>query len=266
MTQAYIHETHPVSTRIGAVIVSRVSLLGWGALISSRPATQTITEAGRLWWRFTQSSDLFEVFRDPNFGSGDRMGFGTVAAGLVTLVADNSSGLTSPAAPQQIHVTNGTQGTNPTEDGDGQIIVTFCDEDDLNSLYRDVANELDTGTLQWLGRGTRFEALIGDVQRDVINPMLRQLMNPRLEVNSANVVQLTQISNPQQIKRVAARHCIAEIYERRGAVDPDGLDSARKIRAEAHRALAGITIAIDYGSDGIIDNKQVGGVTRLERA
>lgn len=264
MVQAYIHEMHPVSTLSGAVTVSRISLLGWGALISSRPATQTTTEAGRLWWRFTSSTNLFELFRDPNYGSGDLVASGTVSGGLVTLSEANSSGITSPASPQQIHVTNGTQGTNPTEDGTGDLIVNFCDEDDLNQIYRDVANELDS-TDKWLGLGTRFEGLIGSVQVDTFNPMLRQYLAQKLNLNTSGIEVLTAISNPRQLAPVLARHCVARLYERRGSIDEDALDMARKVRAEAERILDTITIAIDYERDGIVDVKQSGQVVRVIR-
>lgn len=265
MSQAYLHETHPVATLSGDAVVSRIELLGWGALISSRPATQTWTENGRVWWRFTQSTALFELFRDPGYASGDRLAFGTVGAttaGRVTLVAANTSGITSPT--DAIHVTNGTQGTPPTEDSNGDMIVNFCDEDDINQIYRDVANELD-GSDQWLGIGTRFESLIGAVMVDEFNPMLRQLMSARLNWNASNVEILCAISNPRQLAPVLARYCAARFYERRGAVDEDALKQAEKVRAVAERMLGGITIAIDYTRDGFIDNNQRGGVVRVIR-
>lgn len=253
--QAYEYETYPSKTRTGNAKLSRTVLSGWGAVTATVPALVEFTDRGRLWWRYTQSTALLELFCRPTFLSGDLVASGTVTASKVTLAEGNSSGITGTVDV-----------ITASEDSTGDIIVSFAHENDIDDVFRNAANVLDDSG-QWNGRGTRFEALLSKVQADELLPALRQKMSSRL-TRTSGVADINDIADPRQIASIHAKLVAAWLYDRRGSADSDGVAGAmgKKTRMDAYNLLGATDIGIDYGQDADVDAESADGSVKVSLA
>lgn len=244
-----IAEDYSIRTLTGAVVLSRLVLTGWGAWSAGVAALDTWSDRGRLWWVFTQSSGDLSFYRRPTLGSGDKVCSGTASSGLVTLAQANSSGISGT-----VECTAGTLGSNPAENGTGDVIVSYANENDLLDAYNGVQSYLDSNS-KWYGQNTRFEAVLRSSKRD-LDEFIATRLQVGIERDNNGRRKLAAISDPRQLAKVHALYTLSQIEFHRA-----GANEARVVTAESYerRALAllkALEVAMDYGADGIVDNEQ----------
>lgn len=232
----------------GDALLSRLVLTGWGAVTSSVPALETWTDRGRLWWVFTQSTGDLSFYRRSTAGSGDKVCSGTASSGLVTLAQANSSGITG-----SVECSNGTLGTNPTQDSTGQVVVSYAHEQDLADQYVGVANYLDSNS-KWNGQGTRFEAILRTTKRE-LDEHVASALGSRLRYDTAGRRQLADIADPRQLATVHALYALGAMEYRRAGMDPLRLEGGKIYMERALRMLRATNLLLDYESDALGDGE-----------
>lgn len=240
----------------GDLVLSRLVLTGWGGVQSAVPDLVAFTDRGRLWVRFTQSSGLLEFFRRSTMGSGDLICSGTVNNGLVTLAANGA--ISSPISGSA-EATNGTLGTNPTQDSTTQVIVSYCDENDLIDKYAGVTSYLDANS-KWQAQNARFEAKIREAKRE-LDEHLAGMLDTRLRYDAQGRRQLADIADPRQLAPVHAYWTLALIETYR----------KNQVGAEFYMGLAmsqlrGTKITLDHEADGRQDAEVSMASAKLVRA
>ena len=240
-----VAEDYSSRTLTGDAVLSRIVLTGWGAVTSAVPALQEFTDRGRLWWRFTASTNLLELFRRPTLLSGDRVAYTSTAAasGKATLVQDSSSGFSGTC-----DIDEGTAGTNPVSDATGDLIVSYAHENDLIDAYAGVGGYLDTNN-KWQGQLTGFEAILLNAKRQMDEQLVGAL-GTNLRYDSAGRRDLASIADPRQLAPVHTRWTLALIEEYRKRI-PD----AEYWMAQAKGLLKQTQIVMDYDADATQDTQ-----------
>lgn len=241
---------YPVRTRTGDAVIDRLVLTGWGTVTSQVTSLFTWTDNGRLWWSYTASSRLITFYRrNSTTIAGDAVCSGTVsAAGLVTLTASNTSGITGTAEVTDGDFTAGAL-LAPTLDSTGDVIVSYCDENDLIDAAQGVSNVLDSNS-KWVGQLVRFEALILRMRLEFDGYVARKLAD-LATLDNRNEVTLCDMKNPRQLAPSFSNYCVAEIMERRAGADPARMQAAKDKRERAMDLLKTLTLALDYDGERV---------------
>lgn len=243
---------YPVRTLTGDAVIDRLVLTGWGTVTSQVTSLFTWTDNGRLWWSYVASTRVITFYRrNSTTISGDAVCSGTVsAAGLVTLTASNSSGITGTAEVTDGDFTAGAL-IAPTEDSTGDCIVSYCDENDLLDAALGVANILDSNS-KYFGQLVRFEALLLRQRISFDGYVARKLADLATR-DDRDEIKLCDLKNPRQLAQAFANYCVAEIIEIRAGVDAQRIEAAMRKRERAMDLLGSITFALDY--DGERENQ-----------
>lgn len=229
-------------------MLSRIVLAGWGAVASGVPALETFTDRGRLWWKFTASTNELEFFRRPDMLAGDRVAYTDTAAssGKATLVEDTSSGLSGTC-----DIDEGTAGTNPTADATGDLIVSYAHENDILDEFANADGFLDSNS-KWYNQGTRFEALLRSAKRELDEALTEKLLED-LDRDSKGRRILAAIADPRQLAGVHALWCAYKLDAHRAGNDRERADMAQWHLDRAQKMLRSMRIALDDDADGDVD-------------
>jgi hypothetical protein len=277
-----IAETHSARTLTGSAVLSRIALTGWGAMSSGTPALETFTDRGRLWWKFTASSNLLELFRRSTMTAADRVAYTTsaVADGKATLVQD---GTTLSGFSGSCDIDEGTAGSNPDADATGDLIVSYAHESDLLDAYAGVGGYLDENS-KYYAQGTRFEALLKTAQNELNELLVPKLLNDiEQHLSAADQAAITAllgglsrdakgrrllavIADPRQLAPVHALLCAYRLEAHRTGKDRDRADMAQWHYDRASRLLGGMSVALDLDADGDVDVERGGADRTLGRA
>ncbi len=250
MQSIHLAEDHSARTLTGAAVLSRIKLTGWGGLTAGVTALEDWTDRGRLWWKYTQSSGEVELFKRPTMLSGDRVCHGEASNGRVSLAADtdNSSPVSGSA-----DIEDGTPGTNPAADANGDLIVSYAHENDLRDVISDVEGFLDEDS-QWYDQDVRFEALLRRAKR-MLDEMLVEKLLTDLGRDTAGRRILAAIADPRQLADVHALQAAGIIQRHRANNDSDLHAIAESYFQQARNLLRTIRIGIDDDADGVIDKE-----------
>lgn len=261
-TGANIREDYDISeSRSGSIRVSRLVLTGWGAAPSASAGLKAWSDQGRMWGVFTASTNDFSLRRrGPGIYAGtDEICSGTVTNGKVTLAADNTSGISGTC-----DVDNGTPGTNPTDDSTFDVVISYCDENDLKTYFTQVTSLLDSNG-KWEGQLARFERLLIDAKRILNNWIIRDMrgrMEGHLDTYGrwplANIVEPANLLDAQAL---IACH-IAEMN--RGPIDPSRVGASQYMK-DAERAYKAAPIVFDWERDLVPDERNYSGSIRIYR-
>lgn len=245
-TGAIKFEDYSILVRSGDVVMKDLALTGWGAYSSNTPALRTYGDSGRFWGRIT-AADVFELFSDDGLASGDRIAYGTISSGAVTLAQDNSSGISGSA-----NVPSYTSGDVHLFD----VIVSYADEADLLTVYPQVANELDSNS-KFEGQATRFEWLLRDVKRTVLDPLIYARIKDAIGTDKLGRPRLGYLSDPRQLSRVHALLCASRLIERRVSTQSQGqfetIEGASSYRKRALEEFNNLPLGVDSNRDDILD-------------
>lgn len=250
MAEVINFEDYNVRTRSGDARLTSVVLTGWGDMNAGVPALKEFTDNGRLWGRFTETSGLVELFRHPAMAAGDRVMSGTAANGEVTLAEDNSSGMTGSMA-----IDSGTAGDNPAEDSEFDIVVSYAHELDVSAIYAGIEGEMDDG--QFNGQDVRLEALLKDVKRETLDPMIWDKHADEIGTDEQGRPNVAWLSSLRQLAKVHALLCVAHLYLRRAGMNPAFLDAAEKYEKLARDKWGATALAFDRAADGEIDRRGI---------
>lgn len=234
-------EDFPHRITSGDLLLKELALTGWG---TSASVLRTKTDKGRLWGRIT-TGNVFELWTTPDFADPlKRVAYSAAiaAAGTITLLADNASGITGSAFVSY------TLGNEQLFD----CIVSPASEEDLERLYKSVAGEL-TST-QYAGQGVRFEALQVAVMRTYIWPWVWERYAEDLGVDDRGRPNVAHVAAPEQLKECHALKCIAEIYKRRAGLHPEFATLARDYAKLAWDEFDKVPLAIDAEPDEELDS------------
>lgn len=241
----------------GDLVLSRLVLTGWGAVTSDVPALVSQTDRGRLWVKFTVSTNTLEFFKRSTMLSDDRVAYtsSAVSGGLATLVQDNSSGISGSC-----ECTSGTQGANPTENGTTQVVVSYAHEKDLADKYAGFSTSYLDSNSKWIGQAARFEAKLLEAKRE-LDEHLAGMLDTRLRYDAQGRRQLADIADPRQLAPVHAYWTLALIETYR----------KNQVGAEFYMGLAmsqlrGTKITLDHESDGRQDAEVSMASAKLVRA
>ena len=239
---------YPTRTRTGDAVLDRLVLTGWGLVTSNVTSLFTWTDGGRLWWVFTQSSGDLSFYRRKTAGSGDKVCSGTVSSGLVTLAQANSSGISGTA-----ELTTGNYDAalvQPTSNSTGDVIISWCDENDLVDAAQGVSNVLDSNS-KWVGQLARFEALFLHYLRP-FGGYVAQRLTGRVQTDFNGRPRLADIMEPRDLAAPFANYLVAELVNNRY-----GADHPKTIAAQTRwkELLNATEIAIDQGADRVLDDK-----------
>lgn len=261
MQTVHIAEDYSVRTLTGVALLSRLALTGWGAVTLGVTALEAFTDRGRLWWRFTASTNTLEFFRRPTLLSGDRVAFTDTAAadGKAVLVAANTSGFSGTC-----DITGGTPGANPTQDATGDVIISYADENELISACADVQGYLD-GDSKWNAQGVRFEALLRESKRELDERIVEKLCKD-LARDAGGRRLLAAIADPRQLARVHALYTVYLLDAHRAGDDPARMESSQWHLDRALGLLKATRIALDNEADGINDVEKRSADRYLSRA
>lgn len=232
--------------RTGTTKIKDLSLSGWSN-------NSTWLEHGRLYWKKTTGDDL-EFYRDEGYASGDKIVSGSINAdGSVDLSTDpNGSGISGSAFVD--HDTG--------EESTGEIIVTYCYEDDLKTLERDLLDFLDESN-QFLG-ATRFEQSLR-AGKSAIDRQLRVSLKEKFRRKNSNEVDLAGVAKPRQLAEAHARYTLYYIFLAVNNGDEQLMTLAELHRKEANKALDVSGLEIDYNNDDVIDRSAPATGGRLTR-
>lgn len=248
-TGATKFEDYNILLRSGDAHVSRLVLTGWGAYATNTPALRTWSDNGRMWGAIT-TGDVFELYRRPGLASGDKVCSGTISSNAVTLTAANTSGITGTA-----DIPSFTTGTTHLFD----VIVNYCDEADLLTVYPQAGNELDSNG-KFEGQNTRFEYLFRDVKRSTLDPLLWGRLRDAVGADEWGRPLLGYISDPRQLARVQALLCASRLMERRVSTASAGVldyvDGAKMYRKQALEEFNLLEIGVDSDRDDVLDGYQ----------
>lgn len=261
MTFALDEEVYSIGLLDGDLKLAKLTLAGWGAAAST---VRTKTDGGRLWGRIT-TGNVFELWSTPTFTDATkRVAYsGTIAAaGAITFAQDNTSGISGTANVEY------TLGEEQLFD----VVVTYASEEDVLMLYKGARSELDTdGKLDGLDAG--LESLLKKTKRK-LDSMLWFRYGPEgdeealLEADAMGRRDLSAIVAPRQLAETHAMMVVAELYQRRAAVEPES-NFARMATDFARRAKQEfdiLTVAFDLERDKEIDHEQGDGSYSLDRA
>lgn len=252
-----ISEGYALRTITGDAVLRRLVLSGWGATAS---ALATYTDKGRLWWRFTQSSGLFEFFRNSNLASGHRVAYATITSGVsAAFTADNSSGFSGSC-----ELDNGTAGSNPAQNSTGDVIVSYASENDLKNAMRGSPNYLDANS-KWEAQDVRFEALLRESKAE-LDEIIAGRLAGRLDRDTMGRRALCAIASPRQLARVHALYTVYMMERYRVGNKSERREAAEFWKQEALGLLAATHIALDAEGDDEIDSENDVSAIRLERA
>lgn len=245
-----IAEDFTPRTLTGTATLSAIELTGWGAVTTAVPALKTYTDRGRLWWRFTASSNLLEFFRRATLASGDRVAYtsSAVSGGKATLVQDNSSGFSGT-----LDIDEGTQDTNPVNDATGDVIVSYAHENDLVNAYAAVTNYLDSNS-KWYAQNTRFEAVLRQAKRE-LDEELAGILAPQLSAITPKRRQLAVVADPRQLSLIHAYFTLGVIERHRAGHGERFRDAADRWFSDARGLLRVTQIALDFEADDAIDTE-----------
>lgn len=242
---------YPSRTRTGDAVLDRLVLTGWGAVTSNVTSLFTWTDGGRLWWVFTQSSGDLSFYRRKTAGSGDKVCSGTVSSGLVTLAQANTSGISGTA-----ELTTGDYSgalVMPTVNSTGDVILSWCDENDLIDAARGVPNVLDSNS-KWFGQLARFESLFLHHMADFGN-YVQQRLAGAVQNDFNNKPRLCDIMEPRQLAKAYANYIVSEAMETRQGADPVKMAATEAKRKRAFDLLRSLDIAIDTGASRKAESK-----------
>lgn len=226
-------ETHPTSgPTSGDLVVSRLVLTGWGQTL------HTWSTDGVIFWNL--ASAVLSGYRRKNpaggYTSTDRVCYGTVSSGLVTLAQDNSSGISGSAT---------VAGTS----GEAHSQIAFADETDVREIVANLASALSSS--QWEG-GARFEKASNATMRDLCEHIRGRLAR-KVARNAAGRIEITDLARPGQARGPHARLTAAYLIENLGGVNDTYLALAQEWRKQAGRDLDGREWEIDEDDDGTVD-------------
>lgn len=241
---------YPVRTKTGDAVIDRLVLTGWGTVTSNVTSLFTWTDNGRLWWSYVASTGVITFYRrNSTTIATDAVCTGTVGAtGLVTLAAANTSGITGTAEVTDGDFTAGAL-VRATQDSTGDVIVSYCDENDLIDAAQGVANVLDSGS-KYFGQLVRFEALLLRQRQSFDGYVARKLADLATRDDRDEIV-LCDLKNPRQLAQSFATYCVAELMEIRAGVDAQRIEAAERKRQRAMDLLGSITFALDYDGERV---------------
>lgn len=239
---------YPVRTITGDAVIDRLVLTGWGTVTSSVTSLSTWTDNGRLWWSYVASTGVITFYRrNSTTIATDAVCSGTVGAtGLVTLTASNTSGITGTAEVTDGDYTAGAL-VAPTEDSTGDVIISYCDENDLIDAAIGVPNVLDSNS-KWFGQLVRFEALLLR-QRISFDNLVKNSLRGVASTDARGDVVLCDIRNPRQLAQAFATYCIAELMENRQGVVPERMAATDRKRARAVDLLKTVVLELDHNAE-----------------
>lgn len=255
---------YPVRTLDGDAVIDRLVLTGWGTVTSTVTSLFTWTDNGRLWWNYVASTRAITFYRrNSTTVATDAVCTGTVStAGLVTLTASNTSGITGSA-----EVTDGDYTTGaliaPVEDSRGDVIVSYADENDLIDAAKGVANVLDSNS-KYFGQLVRFEALLLRM-RISFDAYVENNLAGVANYDNRNDVVLCDIKNPRQLAQSFAEYCVAELMDNRAGSDLARLEAADKKRKRALDLLKTQGVKLDYAGKRKTEAKANMSAARLIR-
>lgn len=243
---ALFEDVYTISAaRSGTATVKKLALTGWSN-------NSTWLEHGKLYWKKTTGDEL-ELYRDEDKAAGDLVCSGAINAdGTVTLDEDNSSGISGSAFVS--HTTG--------EESTGDIIVTYCYEDDLNTFERDLTDFLDTSS-QFLG-DPRFEQPMRAAKHK-IDEVLKSRLEPYFRKKNNREVDLAAIAKPRQLAEAQALYAMYYIYIAVNNGDEAIKDLAKDFRRDAEKAANIVQLELDFEGDDVLDAKPANSGGRLTR-
>lgn len=257
-TGANITETHGISeARTGSIRVSRLALTGWAnAVPSASVGFKTWSDEGRLWGVYTSSSANLSLYRRSTLLSGDKVCSGTVAAGKVTLSADNTSGITGSA-----DVDDGTPGTNPDGDATFDVVVCYADENDLLRVDPNINSLLRSGLFPGGASGTRWESLLGEAKR-MCDRWLTAHFAQRIAYDAYGRPLLAHIV---RLGDVARLHALLSVYLAYSGRGQDFAEASLQRMEEARQELKMLPVQFDYERDLSADTPGAANIRHIER-
>lgn len=247
-------EDYSIIRRSGDAVVSRLALTGWQTAAGT---LKTWSDRGRMWGKVFADSggDRLTLYRRPGLASGDGVCSGLISSSAVTMTALNSSGITGSC-----DVLSYTSGDESLFD----IVVSYADEQDIVTMYHGAANELDTNS-KYEGLLNRFESVLLE-QKRVLDNLLYTRLRDQIGVDTLGRPQVGYIADPRQLARVHALLCVAQLYERRGNLEPAFDQGANDKRAQARSELKEMQILLDSNRDHRVDGEASAGVLVVRRA
>lgn len=250
MAESINFEDYSVRVRLGDARITSLELTGWGAMNNGVPALKEFTDSGRLWGRFDASSGDVEMFRKPTMLPGDLVMSGNASAGSVDLTEDNSSGMSG-----SMDIDGGSLGSNPLEDSEFDVVVSYANELDIKRVYEGLDGEMTDG--QFNGEGARMESLLKDTKREIIDPKIWDKHADEIGVDAQGRPNIAWMSSPRQLARCQAFFCAAALAERRASLNPELIDLAERYESRANDAWGSTAIAFDPEADGEIDRRGI---------
>lgn len=254
---ANITEPYSISDcRTGRARLSRLALSGWGASPTASAGLKAWSDNGRM-WAIVNGSD-FSLWRRPpgQAVSTDEVCSGTISSGKVTMLADNTSGITGTA-----DVDNGTPGTNPDQDATLDVVVGYADENDLKRVERQVASLLDSSTYPGGASSTRFESLLLEAKGKLDQWILSQTEG-ELRYDEWGRPLLAHIVRTGDFARCQALLAVHMATLSRGE---EFADRALRYLELAREEFKTTSIQFDYERDGRADQNLQAGFIKLYR-
>jgi len=222
--------------RTGDARLHRLVLTGWSNTIL------TWSDQGRMYWKVT-TGNVLELFRHPGLASGDRVCYGTVSSGAVTLAQDNSSGISGSA---RVTHTSATEST-------GEVIVTYAGEVDLEAVCHSIAGLLTSS--QWAGV-TRFEEAFRQAKEELDRWIPSKLGSKRVYRTDTNELDLSVVAKPRQLAKVHAHLTAWVVMERLASINGresnEAMEASHQFR-HAQRVWETVELALNTDNDSSQD-------------
>lgn len=231
--------------RVGSAILRRLALTGWGN-------TPTIMEQGRLYWRVTSNgaSSTLKLYRSAPNAAGSWTSADEMASGTFTIDADNFVAVTLSQA--NASGLSGTCLVKASADSRGDVIVTYCDEQDIKRALHDSASLLTSS--QFEGE-TRFEGVMKQAKRE-IDRWLRTGQRPQFPSKSTSgEVDLSILAAPRQLADCHAQLSVALLWENQLSQKIERLEDVKHWRRRAMDTFQATAPSLDYLLDGFLNGE-----------
>lgn len=232
---ALIDEPYTISPpRTGDARISRLVLTGWSA------GFDTWTEDGRAYWDVV--SGVLTLWKNElRTGATTRLCSGTITAGVVTLSALNSSGI------------SGSARVDHAEDSTGDVIISYANEQALESLCRSVSSFLSTSA--WAGV-TRFEEAFRLGKEELDRWLVERLIG-QLSRKDTREIDLSVVAKPRQLAQVHGLLTLGFIFERLASIteNPAHFELTDRYRKRAKDVWAHVRLDLNADEDEIVDGE-----------
>lgn len=229
--------------RSGNAVIKNLTLTGW----SNKP---TSLELGRIYWIKTTADDL-EFYKEESLTN--MISEGAIAgSGKATMLDVNSSDISGVA---YVNHTSGEEST-------GEIIVTYCYEDDVLLFERDLLDHLDSSN-QFLG-SARFEQPLKAAKHKV-DEVLKSSLRPYFRKRSNGEVDLGAITKPRQLAEAQAHYAMYYILMAVNNGDVDIMNLAKHHKSEARKSIDIVQLELDFDGDDVIDSAPAASGGRFTR-